>query len=134
MHSPITIREAVAAKLANSGEAVATSVIDSLADTEVKRREKLIIDGIAQLDRLEKDSRKIRPDQKALDGDGKVVAEHFSQAKYEELKKAKEGIERLTNAINKALNDRDFSKLAEMAQAFGKAPLTPEANAKPADG
>jgi hypothetical protein len=123
-YTPISIREAVAAKLANSGEQVVSSVIDALANAELSKRESALLSGLTALDKLERDIRKIRPDQRSLNVDGSVSAETFSPAKYDELKRAKEQAERYQSAIAKALNERDFSKLNE---------LTAKADAKPSD-
>ena len=119
-YTPSTVREAVAAKLANSGDQVAANIISQLADVELGRREKLILSALTKLDALDKDAKKIRPDQKSLDADGKVIAETYSSTKFDELKKSRETSERWNAAIDKALNLCDYSKLTELSKSDAK--------------
>lgn len=119
-YTPSTVREAVAAKLANSGDQVAANIISQLADVELGRREKLILSALTKLDALDKDAKKIRPDQKSLDVDGKVITETYSSAKFEELKKSRETLERWNAAIDKALNLCDYTKLTELSKSDAK--------------
>jgi hypothetical protein len=123
-HTPFTVREAVAAKLASSGDLVAANIISQLADAELGRREKLIMAALTKLDTLDKDAKKIRPDQRSLDAEGKLIAETYSAAKFDELKKHREVAERWNAALDKALNACDYTKLTELSKP----------DAKPADG
>lgn len=115
-HTPYTVREAVAAKLASSGDLVAQNVISMLAEAELGRREKLVLAALTQMDAVDKSIAKIRPDQKSLDADGKLTGESYSASRYEELKKSRELASRWSAALDKALNACDYIKLAEMVK------------------
>lgn len=56
-----------------------------------------------------------RPDQCAYDVTGKKI-ETMSATKWEEVKKAKEAIDKLEKAINLAVEKSDFSKLNELCK------------------
>lgn len=114
--TPQSIKEQIASRLASSGEAVANAVIQALADKELDRRKNIILDGLIALDKTEKAIRSTQPDQKQLDATGKVVGESYSQAKFNELKKQREYLEKLNQAFDKALNGGDFSSLEKAAK------------------
>lgn len=115
-YTPSTVRETVAAKLANSGDQVAVNVINHLADIEIGRREKLVLSALTKLDSLDKEAKKIRPDQRSLDSDGKVISETYSAAKFDEVKRSRDLLERWTVALDKALNSCDYTKLTELSK------------------
>ncbi len=94
-----------------SGTEVANKVVDFFVKKEVDRRVTALTTAVTELEKLEKEALKVKPDQQSFDADGKVVAETFSKAKFEEKKKAGEKIAKLRKAIEKALNDNDFGDL-----------------------
>lgn len=112
----MTIQEQVAAKISTSGESVKEIVIESLAQVEINRRVALITSGIQKQDTLEKELKKLdRDDVKTYVGGNPVTA--MSDKRFEDVKKAKEGLEKLTKAIDKALADNSadsYNKLSEI--------------------
>jgi hypothetical protein len=118
----VTIREAVASKLAESGPQVNQTVIDLLAGKEIERRTTAILSGLSEKDRIEKDIRKIKPDNVAFNEKGEQVRAEYTKAKYEELKKANEKLDKVTKATEAALNG-DYTKLFDyLEKNSGKAP------------
>jgi chaperonin cofactor prefoldin len=104
----------VRTKIEGSTDAVFNRVVDRLAEDEIKKREDLLVQGLAKLDEADKEVKKIKPDQGSYDADGKLIGEAtFSKAKADELKKAREKLEKISNALEKAFNG-DFQKLKEL--------------------
>lgn len=108
------IRTAVAEKLAEIGkQSVRDAVIQKLVGDEVANRTAAVLEGMNRLSKLKGDQRKLKPDLKSLDEHGNVVSENYSPAKYEELKKSREQIEKLEKALQLALENDDYSKLKD---------------------
>lgn len=106
------IRTAVAQKLEEvGGQSVRDAVISKLVNDEIESRTAAVLDGMNRLSKLKSEQKKIKPDQKSLDSEGKVVAETYSAGKFDELKKNREQVEKLEKALQLALEQNDYSKL-----------------------
>jgi hypothetical protein len=109
--------------LATSGPTLRDRVKTHLVEEELKRRADLILKGLAKRDEARKALNKIRPDQSAYNGDGKVIpgSESYSKPKVEELKKAREALERIDKALEEALLDEkpNFEKLGKVVGGGG---------------
>jgi len=105
----------VAEKIGQSTSQVRERVISALVEREVVARTDILDKALAKRTELDREIRKLqKPDVEQFDVDGKVVSASFSKARVDELKKAREGLEKLEKAIDKALTDNDFSKLKEI--------------------
>ncbi len=113
-----TIQEEVAKKIIGSGTTVKEIVVDTLAQIEINRRVELITKGISKQDTLKKEFDKInRDDITTYIKD--VPTSAMSDARFKEIKKAEEGLEKLTKAIDKALEDNTadaYNKLGELVK------------------
>ena len=110
-----TIQEEVAKKISESGNTVKETVIGALAQIEINRRVDLITRAITAQDKQKEAFNKINRDDVTTYVDRKPVSA-MSDARFKEIKKAEEGIEKLSKAIDKALaeNTNDsYNKLAE---------------------
>lgn len=111
-----TIQEAVAEKIIGSAEIIRDTVIDQLAKVEISRRVNLINQGIIKQDELEKELKKInRPDLVTYNGQGEKQ-ESTSKARYDEITKVKEKLERIDSLVSNALSQNTgdaFNKLDE---------------------
>lgn len=111
-----TIQEEVAKKISESGNTVKDTVIGALAQIEINRRVDLVTKAIGKQDALKKDFDKINKDDITTFVDRKPVSA-MSDARFKEIKKAEEAMEKLSKAIDKALfeNTTDsYNKLAEV--------------------
>lgn len=50
----------------------------------------MVLSALTKLDLLDKEAKKIRPDQRSLDSDGKVISETYSAAKFDEVKRSRD--------------------------------------------
>lgn len=110
----INIREAVAERIANSGELVAERVVDALADTTLQKREQQVSQAITESDNLARDLQKLKPDALTFNQDGTVAAEAFTKARIEQRAKLKSRIEKIENALAKALEKNDWNPIAHL--------------------
>lgn len=99
-----------------SKDEVSKRVVDSLVEQQVAERTDKVAKGLALVDRLDKDIKKVKPDQRSIASDGTEQPGTFSPQKWEELKKLKERYERATKALDLAIEQQDFGKLTEVLQ------------------
>jgi hypothetical protein len=97
------IRKDIAARIAEINPQVSESVVSAIVSREVEKRSNAIVQGLDKLRDLERDLKKIKPDQVTYDVDGKVKDESWSQGQLKSLTEARQKIKKLTDAIDKAL-------------------------------
>jgi hypothetical protein len=105
------IATAVAERLANIAPAVADKVVEHLVNKELTRRSEAVIGGLSELDKLKGEFKKLKPDVNTFNEDGSAATSSWTKPKLEEKNKAEQKIAKLTKAIDKALNDNDYSDL-----------------------
>lgn len=102
----------VADKIKGSGEAVRQRLVDAMVEKEVSQRVDLLDKAFQKRFELLTTLRKVdRADQETYNADGTVATQSYTKARLEEIKKAKEALEKHENALEKALTSNDFSKL-----------------------
>jgi UDP-glucose 6-dehydrogenase len=102
----------VAIRIKASGEAVRGRLADKLVENEVNARVDILDKALQKRFELSNNLNKInRADEVKKDADGKVIFESWSDTRREEVKKAKEAIEKHENALEKALSSNDYTKL-----------------------
>ena len=102
----------VADKIKGSGEAIRQRLVESMVEKEVASRVEILDKAFQKRFELIGALGKInRADEVKKDADGKVIFESWSDQRREEVKKAKEALEKHENALEKALTTNDFSKL-----------------------
>ena len=111
-----TLKDSVAEALAGSGQRTFEMVKTHLVEEELKKRTDLILKGFAKKDELEREIRKVKPDQESFDVGGKKLTSTYSKAKVDELKKLADQLSKVESALEKALNiDKPcFDKLREI--------------------
>jgi len=111
-----TITDVVAEKIAEISPAVNDKVIDALVARELDKRSDAILAGLDKLNSLKNDLKKIKPDVGGyFDEDGNETKPmQYSKAKFEELKKGKEQIDKVQKALDLAIDKGDMSKLYDL--------------------
>jgi hypothetical protein len=102
----------VADKIKGSGDAVRQRLVDAMVEKELAQRVELLDKAFQKRFELLTGLRKIdRADQETYNADGSVATQSYTKARLDEIKKAKEALEKHENALEKALTSNDFSKL-----------------------
>ena len=114
-----TIQEAVAEKITQSGANVANTVIEKLAEVEISKRVDAITKAVQKQEQLEKDLKKINKNDVVTYIEGNPT-EVMSKNRFEEIKKGKEKIEKLTKAIDFALTQNSFDAYNKLAETLKK--------------
>ena len=102
--------------VANSSQEVFDGVVGKFVAEEKGNRENVIVKAIQEVQKLEKDLKKIKPDNENFDEDGKPEKATYSKAKHEERQKIKKRITDLDAAINMAFDKSDFSKIKNLVK------------------
>lgn len=110
-----TVTTKVAVRIANLAPDVENKVVDVLVQRELDRRSTALVTIIDRLDKAERDFRRLGADVITFDENGAKTSEAFSKARVDERKKAKEQIDKMTKAIDKALTGGDFNDLYNLA-------------------
>ncbi len=123
-----TIREAVAEKIANIGPRTREQVIEHFAKIEADRQAAILVKGLTALDTAEASLEKVdKPDQLSYNQDGTIASQAYSLNRINEIKKAKEKIEKITSAITLADEQGNFSALQKIVNSEGQQkPSNPE--------
>ena len=106
-----SLMEAVASQISNVAPAVEEAVINVLVQRELKKRSDALVQGLDTVSKLQKDLVRIKPDVVAYNAGGTIVSENYSKGKLDELHAANKKLGKLNSAIDKALNNADFSDL-----------------------
>lgn len=96
------------------GDTATVSAVDRLKgvliEREISRRADALVEGFDKLTQLKSNLNKIKPDNVLFDGEGKKAQEFYTQEKSNELKKAREAVKNMEDALNSAISG-DFQKL-----------------------
>lgn len=102
----------VADKIKGSGDAIRQRLIEKMVGEELEKRVDLLDKAFQKRFELTTALHKInRADQETYNADGSVATQSYTKPRLEEIKKAKEALEKHENALEKALTSNDFSKL-----------------------
>ena len=118
------LRERVKAGVEGSNAAVFDGVVSHLVGEEADRRKKLILRGLAEVEKCEKELQKIRGD-KRFDLAGAVVSETFGPKEIQERKKITDRIGKISNALDRAFGG-DYQKLNDVCQGGQAQPQAEE--------
>ena len=104
----------ISEKLKEKNFTIREKVVESCVNKEIDKRVETLNKALKTRATAHNEVRKLdKPDVKAFDSEGKVISEVFSGERFKELKKAREKLEKIDTAIDKAL-EGDFSKLNEL--------------------
>lgn len=107
----------VAAKYATV-DPVRQKVVDILADRGIEARATALEKALTRRSDLQRDLKKAeKPDVEHFNPDGSPAPALYTKAKVEEVKKAREALDKVEKAIDLALTKNDFTKVKEVAKA-----------------
>jgi hypothetical protein len=113
----VALMAEVSASVKESAPQVRQRLVAALVEKEVISRVSLLETCLNKRVEAEKELKKAsKPDTETFDADGKVVAATFSKSAADALKKARETLDKLDKAMEKALGENDFSKLKELGK------------------
>jgi hypothetical protein len=112
-----SISTAVAERLASIAPEVTGKVVDHLVTKELNRRSEAVITALQEIDKLNVDLKKVKPDVVTYNDDGSVASSNWTKAKLEEKNKVQQRITKLTSAVDKALGSNDYSDLFNVAKS-----------------
>lgn len=104
------VRAATEAKAAE----IPQTVTDHYVEKEIDARVELTIRAIDTLDDLQKQIKKLRPDQEVYDATGNLVSAGYSKIKLEERKKSIERQDRIEAALSDVFENKNFDKLKKL--------------------
>jgi len=114
-----TIQEAVAERITKNSENVANIVIEKLAEIEISKRVDILTKAIVKQEPLEKELKKIDKNDVTTYVEGKQV-DAMSKQRFEDIKKTKEKIEKLTKAIEFALTENTSEAYIKLDETLKK--------------
>lgn len=112
----ISIAAKVAAKVKSLGAtAVEEAAINIMADRTLKKRTDAVVSVVDKIDSGERELRKLAADQVTYDESGKKTGETFSKTVIDERAKVSQKIGKLRKALDKALDEGDFSDVLNLS-------------------
>jgi hypothetical protein len=107
----------VADRVKESGPQVYARLRDAMVEREISSRADLMEKAFQRREQLQLDFRKVnKPDNETFNADGTTANASYSKPRLEEIKKAREVLEKLESAMEKALVGNDFKALKEVCK------------------
>lgn len=110
-----SVQMKVAEQISAIAPKVEDKVVGTLVDRELVKRSDALVNVMDKLDKANKDFKRLVADVKTYDEKGTVLTETFSKARIDERAKAQKQIDKMTGAINKALEKGDFGDVYNLA-------------------
>ena len=106
-------------RVATSSTKVKGEVVDSLVNAEINKRSEKILQALRQIQEIEKDINKIRPESTHVDTATLAdIPGNFTKDQGKKLKELKKRMNALDSVLDKALDETnpDFQKLNELVK------------------
>lgn len=111
------IGASVGETIGNAGAGIRESLVNELANRTIDARKAAVVKVYDLLQSKEQELKKLKPDNVACDGNGKVVSETWSKAAAESRVKLVQEIEKIRNAFDKAFAEKpDWQALMNLAK------------------
>ena len=112
------IRQEVKTELADpkTKAIVRAKLVSAYIDDEVAKRTKAATSVMEKIEEAEREVKKVRPTPTGFNASGQPVGDPvFTKEQVDSLKKLHEQLGKLNNALEKALEEGDFTKVFELA-------------------
>jgi len=93
---------------------VRAKVVDALVEKELERRAQLIMSALTLYEKVNDDLKKIKPDSKVYDIEGKIISEGYSENASKNKTALTKKLEDLNLTISNALEKNDYQKIEQM--------------------
>lgn len=107
--------KAAVEKAQNDGE-IRRRVVESFAEEEINRRANLLTRALQARDAKYKEIQKLKPDNVFFNENGEQTSATWSKDALKKMQEAKKQLNKMDNAINKAVNNADYSGLQKFVQ------------------
>lgn len=114
MSTVLNLKEKVGEYIINASSSIFDGVVETLANEEIRKRTDLVLQTIKKINEIKSDLAKIKPDNTSYDIEGKILQQSYTKDTLEKKKKLTEHHDKLSNALDKAFNETDFSKLKDV--------------------
>lgn len=107
------IKQTLNDRLGNASDTLKEKVVQIQFEKELDKRANAVIQGLAKLETLNKDLKKLveKPDVQTFDVDGKDVQKAFTKSAVDEIKRVREAVGKQEAALSDALERNNFDKL-----------------------
>lgn len=112
----VEIQKDIKTRLVSTNDVVREKYIEGEVASKVVERVALLKSAIAKAVEIDKEIKKIKPDQVLYDVNGAVVQEYYSKAVSDKLKELKDKSVKLEAAIIKAFETADYSELEKQCK------------------
>lgn len=93
---------------------IRSRVVTALVEAESSARADMLSNALIERKKLEGEIKKVRPDVKTYDEDGKILSESYTKQQVDDLKKLKEKLQKLDKELNKAITEADYEGLKNL--------------------
>lgn len=111
------INEAVALRIAAIGNDVKEKVIEFEVNRKIALYVQMIIDRLTEIDNINKELKKIKPDNISYDEDGNFTSNSFSKQLYEKRVNLENRIKKVASAITTALEEDNFDPIKNLGDS-----------------
>lgn len=108
----IQIRDEVKNKVKTAD--IRSRVVATLVEAESASRAELLSAALVERKKTEAEIRKINPEVKTYDEDGKVLSETYTKQQVDDRKKLKDKLAKVDKEISKAITDADYEGLKNL--------------------
>jgi hypothetical protein len=111
----VSLTDKVAERVASASAFAADRAVDILAEQVVSKRVDQLVASMSELDRLEREFKRLGPDVVSYDVDGTAIAANYSKGRLDERTKNRKRAKRVSDAIDAALAEKpDWNKLSQL--------------------
>jgi hypothetical protein len=107
----MNLKEQVHAKISGSNSVIAACAVEAIAQKVIDKRITLVVSAYTEIDNLEKELRRVKPDQTQYTPQGEMYVS-YSKEMWEKKDKLEGKIHKIQKLLDAALGDQKFNELA----------------------
>jgi len=111
-----SIHKTVTQLLGDRAGDVRNAVVKHLVDEKLEERKQMVLKGLSKLKEAKLAVTKAEKAGTVYDASGKALPSQYTKPQVDEIKKAKEAVTKLENAIEQALTNANYDKLAGLVK------------------